>query len=178
MPQLGVGMTITILSFVTAQRLAELVYARRNELRLRARGAVEHAPEHYWLIVALHAAWLAGLWLTSIGRPLSLVWFVTFIVLQALRFWVLVTLKERWTTRIIVLPEAPLITDGPYRFMRHPNYAIVTAEILVLPMVFGLYAYGFAFALANAGVLAIRIRAENQALQSAAAPSTELSRKA
>jgi methyltransferase len=177
-PELGVGITITILSFVTAQRLAELVYARRNELRLRARGAVEHAPGHYWLIVVLHAAWLAGLWLTSIGRPLNLVWFVTFIVLQALRFWVLVTLKERWTTRILVLPEAPLIADGPYRFMRHPNYAIVTAEILVLPMVFGLYAYAIAFTLANAGILAIRIRAENQALQGAAAPSTELSRKA
>lgn len=176
MPELGVA--ITILSFVTAQRLAELVYARRNEVRLRARGAVEYAPEHYWLIVALHGVWLAGLWLTSIGRPLSLVWLVTFIVLQALRFWVLATLKERWTTRIIVLQEAPLIAHGPYRFMRHPNYAIVTAEIVVLPMVFGLYAYGIAFALANAGILAIRIRAENQALQSAAAPSTELIRKA
>ena len=176
MPELGAA--ITILAFVTAQRLAELVYARRNEARLRARGAVEHAPEHYWLIVALHGAWLAGLWLTSIGRPLSLVWLVTFIVLQALRLWVLATLKERWTTRIIVLPDAPLIADGPYRFMRHPNYAIVTAEILVLPMVFGLYAYGIAFALANAGILAIRIRAENQALQRAAAPSTELTEKA
>ena len=176
MPELGVA--ITILAFVTAQRLAELVYARRNEVRLRARGAVEYAPEHYWLIVALHGAWLAGLWLTSIGRPLSLVWLVTFIVLQALRFWVLVTLKERWTTRIIVLPDAPLIADGPYRFMRHPNYAIVTAEILVLPMVFGLYAYGIAFTLANAGILAIRIRTENRALQSASAPSTELIQKA
>jgi methyltransferase len=175
-PELGVA--ITILAFVTAQRLAELVYARRNEVRLRARGAVEYAPEHYWLIVALHGAWLAGLWLTSIGRPLSLVWLVTFIVLQALRFWVLVTLKERWTTRIIVLPDAPLIADGPYRFMRHPNYAIVTAEILVLPMVFGLYAYGIAFTLANAGILAIRIRTENRALQSASAPSTELIQKA
>lgn len=176
MPELGVA--ITVLSFVTAQRLAELVYARHNEVRLRARGAVEYAPEHYWLIVALHGAWLAGLWLTSIGRPLSLVWLVAFIVLQALRLWVLTTLKERWTTRIIILPDAPLIADGPYRFMRHPNYAIVTAEILVLPMVFGLYAYGVAFTLANAGILAIRIRAENQALLSAAAPSAELIRKA
>ena len=173
-----VGTGITILSFVTAQRLAELVYARRNEVRLRARGAVEHAAEHYWLIVALHGAWLAGLWLTSIGRSPSPVWLVIFIVLQALRLWVLVTLKERWTTRIIVLPDTPLIADGPYRFMRHPNYAIVTAEILVLPMVFGLYAYGIAFTLANVGILAIRIRAENQALQRAAALSIELSRKA
>jgi methyltransferase len=91
-----------------------------------------------------------------------------FIILQGLRLWVLATLKERWTTRIIVLPRAPLITDGPYRFMRHPNYAIVTAEIFVLPMVFGLYAYAVAFALLNAAAIAVRVRAENQALQSAA----------
>jgi methyltransferase len=169
--------SITILSFVTAQRLAELVYARCNELRLRARGGQEHAAEHYWLIVALHGAWLAGLWLTSIGRSPSLFWLGTFTVLQALRLWVLVTLKERWTTRIIVLPHVALIADGPYRFMRHPNYAIVAAEILVLPLVFGLYAYGVAFTLVNAGILAIRIRAETIALQSAASPSTELSRK-
>lgn len=168
MPEPGVA--FAILAFVTAQRLAELVYARRNEERLRARGAVEHAPEHYWLIVALHTAWLAGLWLTATGTAPNLFWLAAFAVLQALRLWVLVTLKERWTTRIIVLPDAPLIADGPYRFMRHPNYAIVTAEILVLPMMFGLYAYGVAFALANAGILAIRIRAENHALQSSAGP--------
>ena len=178
MPEFGVAITIIILSFVTAQRLAELVYARRNELRLRARGAVEHAPDHYRLIVALHGAWLAGLWLTAIGKQPSLAWLSVFILLQALRLWVLVTLKERWTTRIIVLPDAPLISGGPYRLIRHPNYAIVTAEILVLPMMFGLCAYGIAFSLANAAILAIRIRAENRALQSAISPSSELIRRA
>lgn len=175
MPELGAA--ITILSLVTAQRLAELVYARRNELRLRARGAVEHAPDHYWLIVALHGAWLAGLWITAIGKSPSLPWLLVFVVLQVLRLWVLVTLRERWTTRIIILPDVPPISDGPYRLVRHPNYAIVTAEILVLPMVFGLYAYGIAFSLANAAILAIRIRAENQALQGLAVRSTEPIRK-
>jgi methyltransferase len=170
----NLGATIAILSFVTAQRLVELVYARRNEARLRARGAVEYAAEHYWLIVALHAVWLAGLWLMSAGRSIDPVWLAIFFVLQALRIWVLTTLKDRWTTRIIVLPGAPLITDGPYRFMRHPNYAIVTAEIMVLPMVFGLYAYGIAFTLANAGILAIRIRAETRALQGASAQPPNL----
>lgn len=167
------GVAIAILSFVTAQRLAELVYARRNEARLRARGAVEHAAGHYWLIVALHGAWLAGLWLTAIGRPIGLAWLLAFLVVQALRLWVLATLKDRWTTRIIVLPDAPLIGNGPYRLMRHPNYAIVTAEVLALPMVFGLYLFAIAFALLNAVILAVRIRAEDQALQSAAPPSTE-----
>jgi methyltransferase len=173
MPELGAiqASAVALLSFVTAQRLAELVYARRNEARLRARGAIEHAPEHYWLIVALHAAWLAGLWLTATEQPIHSVWLFAFVVLQVLRLWVLATLKERWTTRIIVLPEAPLVRLGPYRFIRHPNYAIVVAEIFVLPMVFGLYAYAIAFSLLNAVVLGIRIRAENQALQIAPSSS-------
>ena len=173
MPELGAvqASAVVLLSFVTAQRLAELVYARRNEVRLRARGAVEYAPEHYWLIVALHGAWLAGLWLTSADKPLHPIWLLIFVILQVLRLWVLATLKDRWTTRIIVLPEAPLISDGPYRFIRHPNYAIVAAEIFVLPMVFGLFAYALAFTLLNALVLGIRIRAETRALQSAAPSS-------
>jgi methyltransferase len=173
MPEPGAvqASAIVLLLFVTAQRLAELVYARRNELRLRARGAVEHAPEHYWLIVALHGAWLAGLWLAAADKPIRPVWLLAFLVLQALRLWVLATLKERWTTRIIVLPEAPLVSNGPYRFIRHPNYAIVVAEIFVLPMVFGLYAYAVAFTVLNAVLLGIRIRAENRALQIAASSS-------
>jgi methyltransferase len=172
MPELGAvqASAVVLLLFVTAQRLAELVYARRNEARLKARGAVEYAPEHYWLIVALHGAWLAGLWLTSTEKPVHPAWLLMFVVLQVLRLWVLATLKERWTTRIIVLPEAPLVSGGPYRFIRHPNYMIVAAEIFVLPMVFGLYAYAVAFSLLNAVVLAIRIRAENRALQIASSP--------
>ena len=167
MPELGAvqASAIALLSFVTAQRTAELVYAQSNEARLRARGAVEHAPEHYWLIVALHAVWLVGLWLMAADKSVHPIWLLIFVALQALRLWVLVTLKDRWTTRIIVLPEAPLVSGGPYRFIRHPNYAIVAAEIFVLPMVFGLHAYAIVFSLLNAVVLGIRIRAENRALQ-------------
>lgn len=173
MPELGTvqASAIVLLSFVTAQRPAELAYARRNEVRLRARGAVEYAPGHYWMIVALHGAWLVGLWLTSTEKPVDPIWLLVFVVLQLLRLWVLATLKDRWTTRIIVLPEAPLISNGPYRFIRHPNYAIVAAEIFVLPMAFGLYAYAIAFSLLNAVLLGIRIRAESRALQIAASSS-------
>ena len=173
MPELGAvqAAAVILLSFVTAQRLAELVYARRNEASLRARGAVEYAPEHHWLIVALHGTWLVGLWLTAAEKPPRPIWLLAFIVLQVLRLWVLATLKERWTTRIMVLPEAPLISNGPYRFIRHPNYAIVAAEIFVLPMVFGLYAYAIAFTLLNATLLGVRIRAENRALRIAASSS-------
>jgi methyltransferase len=86
---------------------------------------------------------------------------------------VFATLKDRWTTRIIVLPGAPLIKAGPYRFISHPNYAIVAGEILALPMAFGLHAYAALFFLINAGVLAIRIRAENRALRADAGSLAE-----
>jgi methyltransferase len=161
---------IAVLAFVAVQRLAELAYARRNEARLRALGAIEFSRDHYWAIVTLHGIWLAGLLLIAPGEPPNLLWLLIFVALQALRFWVLATLGERWTTRIIVLPGAPLMRDGPYRFMRHPNYAIVVAEIFVLPMVFGLYAYALVFSLLNAGILAVRIQAEDRALQRASSP--------
>jgi methyltransferase len=160
LPHLG----IALLAFVTLQRLAELVYARRNEKRLKAGGAREHAPEHYWLLVTLHGAWLTGLWLMAVQKSVSLPWLAAFVALQGLRLWVLLALRERWTTRIVVVPAAPLIKTGPYRFMAHPNYAIVAGEIFVLPMAFGLYAYAIVFSLLNAGILRVRIRAENRAL--------------
>ena len=160
LPHLG----IALLAFVTLQRLAELVYARRNERQLKARGAREHGPEHYWLLVTLHAAWLTGLWLMAVQKPVSLPWLAAFVALQGLRLWVLLALRERWTTRIVVVPAAPLIRTGPYRFMSHPNYAIVAGEIFVLPMAFGLYAFAIVFSLLNAGILRVRIRAENRAL--------------
>src|SRR4051794_232128 len=129
---------ILILGFVTLQRLGELALAKRNTARPRARGAQEVGAVHYPLIVAVHTAWLAGLWYLAWDLPVNLVWFGVFVLLQAARVWVIATLRERWTTRIIVLPGAPLIASGPYRFVSHPNYCIVAAEILVLPLVFGL----------------------------------------
>lgn len=164
------SVAVAILAFVTAQRLAELAYARRNEARLLARGGREHAGEHYWLIVALHGAWLAGLWLLAVGRPINPVWLGIFVGLQGLRLWVIATLKDRWTTRVIVLPGAPLIETGPYRLVRHPNYTIVAAEIPVLPLAFGLDLFALAFGLLNAVVLFVRIRAEERALRGAVAP--------
>lgn len=156
-----------ILGLVTLQRLGELVLSRRNTERLLAKGAREAAPGHYSLIVALHATWLAGLWYLTVWRAgvdVSWTWLALFVVLQGLRVWVIATLGSRWTTRIIVLPGAPLVREGPYRFVSHPNYLIVAAEILVLPLVFGLVWYGIAFSALNALVLWIRIRAEEAAL--------------
>ena len=158
---------VLLLALVTAERLAELWWARRNTARLLAQGAVEHAPGHYPLIVALHALWLAGLWFLAWDRPIVTGWLVVFIALQAARLWVLATLGERWTTRIIVLPGAALVRRGPYRFVSHPNYLVVAGEIAVLPLCLGLPWYAVIFSLANAAVLAIRIRAESTALAGA-----------
>nr|WP_218037569.1 isoprenylcysteine carboxylmethyltransferase family protein [Reyranella soli] len=157
-----------ILGLVTLQRLGELLLSRRNTGRLLAQGAHEVAPGHYPLIVALHAAWLAGLWYLVAWRAdvdVSVGWLAVFVVLQALRVWVIATLGPRWTTRIIVLPGAPLVKEGPFRFVSHPNYCIVAAEIVVLPLVFGLVWYGIVFSALNALVLWIRIRAEEAALR-------------
>ncbi|HWV82952.1 MAG TPA: isoprenylcysteine carboxylmethyltransferase family protein [Hyphomicrobiaceae bacterium] len=162
---------VTVLALVTAQRLGELVYARFNERRLKNAGAVEHGASHYPLIVALHAAWLAGLWFLASGIRPDYGWLSIFVLLQAARIWVLHTLGPRWTTRIIVPPDKSPIRTGPYRFLSHPNYAVVAAEIFVLPMAFGLFFYALLFSALNALVLAIRIRAEDTALRGSGVPS-------
>ena len=158
-------LAVLLLGFVTLQRLGELVLARRNTARLLARGATEVGAAHYPLIVVLHAAWLAGLWYLAWDLPVNLAWLSLFILLQAARVWVIASLGERWTTRIIVLPGAPLIASGPYRFVSHPNYCVVAAEIPVLPLAFGLVWYGLVFSLLNGLILWLRIRTEAAALQ-------------
>jgi methyltransferase len=152
---------IFLLAAVTIERLSELWLARRNTAALLANGAYEAAPGHYPLIVALHGVWLAGLWWSGWAGPLHPGWVAVFLALQAPRFWVLSTLGRRWTTRIIVVPDAPLVAAGPYRFVTHPNYLVVIGEIAVLPLCFGLPWYALAFSLANFAVLWVRIRAEN-----------------
>lgn len=153
-----------LLALVTLERLAELWLARRNTKALVAGGAIEYAPAHYPLIVLLHTAWLAGLWVFAWSHPVNSAWLVVFLLLQVLRVWVLATLGPRWTTRIIVQPGVALVARGPYRWLSHPNYVVVVGEIAVLPLCLGLPWYALAFSLANAAVLAIRIRAENAAL--------------
>jgi len=157
-------LTFVILALVTLQRLGELWLSNRNTRRLLANGAQEVGASHYPLIVAVHAAWLIALWWLAPGQPIAWPWLALYVLLQAARIWVLVSLGSRWTTRIIVLPDAPLVKAGPYRFVSHPNYVVVVAEIAVLPLVFGLWPVSLIFSALNAVVLAIRIRAENRAL--------------
>jgi methyltransferase len=110
--------------------------------------------------------WLAALWWWAPGRPISMTFLALFVLLQLGRVWVIRTLGERWTTRIIVKPGARLVRAGPYRLLNHPNYLVVALEIAVLPLVFGLWQIAIVFSLLNAVILAVRIRAENGALRS------------
>jgi methyltransferase len=153
-----------VLIYVTLARLAELAIARRNTARQLAAGAREFAPRHYPLIVAVHVAWLATLWVMAWDQPVHRGWLAVFAALQPLRVWVLATLGARWTTRIILVPGDVLVRAGPYRWFRHPNYAVVVGEIVSLPLAFGLWQVALVFSVLNAAVLTIRIRAENRAL--------------
>jgi methyltransferase len=160
-------LTLLVLAFVTLQRLGELVIAQRNTARLLSAGAIEVAPGHYPLMVALHTAWLIGLWYFALALHLASpdpILLVVFFVLQGLRVWVLMTLGPRWTTRIITVPGEQLVARGPYRYLSHPNYCVVIGEILVLPLAFGLIWYGVVFSILNLAILSVRVRAENKAL--------------
>jgi methyltransferase len=158
---------------VTLQRCGELALARYNTERLLARGAIEVATVHYPLVVSMHAAWLIALWIWGRDENVNLPVLSAFVALQGVRIWVIATLGSRWTTRIIVLPGAPLVTSGPYRYVAHPNYAVVVGEIALLPLALHLPLLALIFSIANAGVLAIRIPAEQRALAAVAAPIAE-----
>jgi methyltransferase len=157
-------LNLVVLGLVTLSRLVELPFAAANSRRLLAAGGHEIAPGHYPLIVALHAAWLAALWWLAPARPVSLPLLALFCLVELGRIWVLVTLGKRWTTRIIIVPGETLVCRGPYRFLNHPNYAVVVAEIALLPLVFGLWRTALVFTLLNAAALTVRIREENRAL--------------
>lgn len=160
------GLPHWVLLAVGAQRLLELVYARINTRRLLAAGAVEVGARHYPLFFLLHGGWLVALFiLTPADAPVSWTLLSLYALLQLGRLWVVATLGRFWTTRIITVPEAPLVAKGPYRFIRHPNYLIVAFEIPVLPLAFGEVALAIVFGLLNAVLLWHRIKVESTALR-------------
>jgi methyltransferase len=154
---------LLFIGFVITQRLGELWLARGNTLRLLARGGREVGAGHYPLIVALHAGWILALLALGWQSALSLPWLAAYGVLQIFRVWILASLGSRWTTRIIVIDE-PLVRRGPYKFLSHPNYLLVGAELVVVPMALSLPIIALVFLALNAVVLTIRIKSENKAL--------------
>lgn len=156
-----------LLALVTGQRLLELVLARRNTKRLLAAGAHEVGRAHYPLIVMVHTAWLLALWGWWIsGHAQLCTWpLAGYLLVQPLRIWVMRSLGRFWTTRIIVVPDAPLVRRGPYRWLRHPNYLVVAAEIALLPLALGGWPLAVLFSLANAAVMRLRLRVEATSLR-------------
>lgn len=154
---------LILLIFLVIQRLCELVLSSRNTKRLLARGATEYGAGHYPYMIGLHGAWLIALVWFGLGQSLSLSWLAIFVALQVVRVWIIYSLGDRWTTRIIVLSE-PLVTKGPFAWTRHPNYLLVIAEIFTVPMIFGLPDVAAMFSALNAAMLTVRISAEDAAL--------------
>lgn len=163
-----------ILAMVTLQRVGELVLSNYNTRRLLSRGATEAAPEHYPLIVALHAAWLIVLWRFGRNQPINAPALIGYLILQGFRFWVIRTLGPRWTTRIMVVPNEPLVPHGPYRYLSHPNYVVVAGEIALLPLTLNMPLAAVIFSALNGIILAIRIQAENRALARSRSPTARL----
>ncbi|MFZ2003860.1 MAG: isoprenylcysteine carboxylmethyltransferase family protein [Stellaceae bacterium] len=154
-----------VLAFVALQRGCELVLAATNTRRLLRQGAVEIDRADYKWFVLLHAAWLAALLVfVPAATPPNLPLLALFCALQAGRIWVIASLGRRWTTRLIVLPGAPLVTHGPYRWVSHPNYLIVLGEVAILPLAFAAVAIAVGFSACNVALLARRIRREERAL--------------
>ena len=163
------ALLVLAVGLVALQRLFELVLARGNERRARARGAVERGRGHYLLIVALHVLWLVSTLVEELlrGPDFPAYWAVPltlFLLVQPLRYWAVFSLGENWNTRILVVPGAKLVKRGPYRYLSHPNYVVVVVEILAFPLIFGAWITALVFTGLNAVVLYVRIREENRAL--------------
>lgn len=159
----------SVVAILAVQRLGELAWSKRNERRLRERGAVEFGQAHYPAMVALHVGWLAST-LVEARRPSVVPQRVrtlalgAFVVAQPLRYWAIASLGDRWSTRVLVPPdEAPLAT-GPYRYVGHPNYVAVVIELAAMPLALGAWRTAAWATVANAEVLRRRIRVERQAL--------------
>ncbi len=164
---------LVLVAVVALQRLAELALSRAHVRRMKARGGREAAAAHYPAMVALHAAFLAAapLEVLLLERPfrpaLALVAIGVLLIAEALRVWTLSALGDRWSTRVIVVPGEPVVTGGPFRFLRHPNYLVVALEIVALPLVHSAWLTAIVFSALNAALMAVRIPAEERALAEA-----------
>lgn len=159
-----------LIAAVVVERCAELVLSEKNARALLARGAFERGRGHYPSMVALHAAFIAGCVLEPIllDRPfipqLGIPMLLVVAAAQGVRWWAIATLGVHWSTRVIVLPAAPHVASGPYRWLPHPNYAAVVAEGIALPLVHSAWITALVFTALNAWLLSVRIRAEDAAL--------------
>ncbi|HYO66133.1 MAG TPA: isoprenylcysteine carboxyl methyltransferase family protein [Archangium sp.] len=164
------GGYVGFLGLLGAERLVELVLSKRNAARAFARGGVETGQRHYRVMVVLHSLFLVacGAEVVGLSRPfpgaLGFGALGVALVAQALRYWAIASLGDRWNTRIIVVPGLEPVTRGPYRFLRHPNYVAVVLELAAVPLIHGAWVTALVFSFGNALLLRVRIRAEEEAL--------------
>lgn len=154
--------------FLILLRVGELLLARRNERWLLQHGAVEYGGKHYRYIVMLHVFFFVSLIteyvFTSTGYY-SIPLLVLYFLLLGFKAWAILSLGKFWNTKIFHITGYPLVKKGPYRFMKHPNYVIVIAEIALIPLIFHLYITAIVFSVLNGVMLYVRIREENEALK-------------
>ena len=160
---------VVFVAALSVQRLLELAVSRRHAQALRARGAVEHGQGHFPLLVLVHVLLIFGIVLEVFvlgARPPASwpLWAAMFLAGQLLRYSAIRALGEFWNVRVLVVPGAPLVRTGPYRFLRHPNYVAVVMELLAAPLVFGAWRTAVVVSALNAIALWIRIRCEERAL--------------
>ncbi len=160
--------TVTV-ACVALQRLGELGWSKRNERRLLERGALEYGRSHYPAMVAMHVGWLGSMLLegrrpNTVPTPVRAVAFGAFVAAQPIRYWAIASLGDRWSTRVLVPPDEGVVTSGPYRWLDHPNYAAVVAELAAAPLMLGAWRTAVWATVANAAVLRTRLRVERQAL--------------
>lgn len=161
---------LALVAVVAIERVFELRLARRNAARMLARGGVEVGAGHYPWMVALHTLFLIAcpLEVFLLARPFCPMvgWTMLALVIAAmgLRYWAVSSLGDRWTTRIVLVPEEPVVRRGPYRWLRHPNYLAVITEIFALPLVHGAWITGLIATALNAWLLTVRIGTEERAL--------------
>ncbi len=162
-----------LLAAVSVERVVELRLSLRHAGWAFERGGVESGARHYPPMVVLHTLLLVGCLVEAAHRGFvpGLGWSMLAVVLlaQGLRWWCIGTLGVRWNTRVIVVPGLALVTRGPYRFLRHPNYGAVVAEGIALPLVHTAWITALVFTAANAWLLTVRIRCEERALDLAVA---------
>src|SRR5665648_91250 len=158
---------ILFISFVILLRIGELVLSKSNEKWLLQNGAIEYGNKHYPFIVALHTLFIISLiieYSTKQSVSFSIYMLLFYFSLIAFKTWVILSLGKFWNTKIYHIPNFSLIKKGPYQFFKHPNYLIVIAEIVVIPLIFHLYFTAITFTLLNAIMLFIRIKEENKAM--------------
>ncbi len=172
----AIGLPQVAALLVLLQRGVEELHSARNTRALIAEGATEAGASYYPVVATTHLAWIASLFFlipatATVSVPLA----VLYLAMQGVRYWVIGKLGRYWTHRIITLPGAPIVRRGPYKFIRHPNYAVTITETFLLPALFGAWAVGIIMTAVWSAVLAYKIRLEDEALaarRSASPPGT------